>query len=88
VTAGTTLEVNLLGLLLFGRSHLRGLGGVLSESGTHGKSHGGHRQHPHCGFLHLLSPRKKQGAPTPSAMCVTLNLTRIVILDADQYFSA
>jgi hypothetical protein len=31
---------------------------------------------------------KKQGAPTPSAMCVTLNPTRIVILDADQYFSA
>jgi hypothetical protein len=30
----------------------------------------------------------KQGAPAPSAMCVRLNLTRTVSLDADQSFSA
>jgi hypothetical protein len=30
----------------------------------------------------------KQGAPTPSAMCVRLNLTLTVILDADQSFTA
>jgi len=30
----------------------------------------------------------KQGAPTPSAMCVSLHLTRNTILDADQSFFA
>ena len=88
VTAGAALEVDLLGLFFFGSAQFRRLGGILSESGTHGRGHGSHCKHPQYGFSHLPLLEQNKARHFPSAMGARLNLSRWGGIDPDQAFIA